>query len=196
MHHRSPPALSAVIAVLAACFVVSSSALAADQYKADPAHSSVTFRSKHMDTSYVFGRFDKFEGSVTYDESDPTKFAVQSTVQVDSIDTGQAKRDAHLKSPDFFSAREFPTITFKSTSAKSAGEGKYEVTGDLTLHGQTKPITVTLEKVGSSTKMGQRVGWISTFTIKRSDYGMSFMLGGDGVGDEIDLTVAFETVKG
>src|SRR5262249_45315418 len=102
----------------------------------------------------------------------------------------------HLKSPDFFSAKEFPAISFKSTSAKSVGDGKYEVTGDLTLHGQTKPITVTLEKVGSSTKMGQRVGWISTFTIKRSDYGMNFMLGAEGGGDEIALTVAFETVKG
>src|SRR3954462_8331101 len=142
----------------------------ADTYKVDPMHSSIVFKSKHLDTSYVFGRFNEFGGTVNVD-TDPSKMSFDVSAKVDSIDTGNGKRDTHLKSPDFFSAKEFPTIAFKSTSVKAAGEGKYEVTGDLTLHGVTKPVTVTLNKTGESTMMGNRVGFLSTFTVKRSDFG-------------------------
>ena len=133
--------------VLITLFVAS--AAHAQTFKVDPQHSSIVFKSKHIDTSYVFGRFNEFGGTVTVD-ADPTKMAFDITAKTESIDTGNAKRDTHLKSPDFFSAKEFPNISFKSTSVKSAGENKYEVAGDLTLHGVTKPITVTIEKVGQS----------------------------------------------
>lgn len=163
-------------------------------YKGDPAHSTILFKAKHLNTGYVYGRFNSFTAQVNYDEAKPEALSVEATAQVDSIDTGNAKRDGHLKSPDFFSAKEFPTITFKSKSAKSAGDNKFEVTGELTLHGVTKPITVTVEKTGASTKMGERVGWLSTFTVKRSEFGMTFMP--DAVSDEIELVVSMETVKG
>jgi polyisoprenoid-binding protein YceI len=167
----------------------------AESYKVDPVHSSIVFKSKHIDTSYVFGRFNDFGGTVNVD-SDPSKMSFDVTAKVDSIDTANAKRDTHLKSPDFFSAKEFPTIQFKSTSVKSAGDNKYEVTGDMTLHGVTKPITVTIEKVGASNnpQFGDRVGFITTFKVKRSDFGMSGMT--NMIGDEVELAAAFETKKG
>jgi len=148
--------------------------LAADNYKVDPVHSSIIFRAQHVQTGYVYGRFDKFSGTVKVD-SDPSNMAFDISIDVNSINTGNEKRDGHLKSPDFFGAKEFSTITFKSKSVKSAGENKYEVTGDLTLHGQTKSVTIPVEKTGESNtpNFGQRVGFASTFTVKRSDYGMS-----------------------
>lgn len=179
---------------LLACGFVSASAQAADKYKIDPVHSSVIFRAQHVQTGYVYGRFNKFGGTVTVDD-DPSKMAFEVSIDVSSIDTGNEKRDNHLKSPDFFSAKEFSTITFKSTSVSSAGENKYQVAGDLTMHGQTKPITITVEKTGSSNtpNFGQRVGFASTFTVKRGDFGMSSMV--PMVSDEISLMVAFESVK-
>ena len=166
----------------------------ADTYKVDPVHSSIVFKSKHINTSYVFGRFNDFGGTVNVD-SDPSKMSFDISAKVESIDTGNPKRDTHLKSPDFFSAKEFPTIAFKSTSVKSAGDNKYEVTGDMTLHGVTKPVTVTIEKVGQSNnpQFGDRVGFISTFKVKRGDFGMSGMT--NMVGDEVELAAAFETTK-
>lgn len=170
------------------------SAANAETYKVDPVHSSIVFKSKHIDTSYVFGRFNDFGGTVNVD-SDPSKMSFDITAKVDSIDTGNPKRDTHLKSPDFFSAKEFPTIAFKSTSVKPAGDNKFEVTGDLTLHGVTKPVTVTMEKVGTSNnpQFGERAGFYTKFTVKRSDFGMSGMT--NMIGDDADLAVAFETAK-
>src|SRR5206468_13118280 len=134
---------------LLAALVFAGSAMAQEQAKIDPVHSSVNFRSKHLDTSYVFGRFDKFSGTITDSPQDPTKTAFDVTVDVNSINTGNEKRDAHLKGPDFFSAKEFPTITFKSAAVQSGGgEGKLQVTGDLTLHGVTKPIAAAVQRVG------------------------------------------------
>jgi len=179
---------------LLVCGLGATAARAAETYKIDPVHSSVIFRSYHANTGNVYGRFNKFGGTVTADE-DPSKMAFDVSVDVSSIDTGNEKRDTHLKSPDFFSAKEFPTITFKSKSVKSAGENKYEVTGDMTLHGQTKPVTITVEKTGASNtpNFGQRIGYGATFTVKRSEFGMSSML--QMVGDEVTLMVGFETVK-
>ena len=183
------------------CLTVFATALVAraEQYKVDPVHSSIVFKSKHIETSYVFGRFNEFGGTVNVD-SDPSKMSFDVTAKVESIDTGNAKRDTHLKSPDFFSAKEFPEIKFKSTSVKSASGSKaggeaYEVTGDMTLHGVTKPITVTIQKVGQSNnpQFGERAGFFATFTVKRSDFGMSGMT--QAIGDEVELAVAFETTK-
>jgi polyisoprenoid-binding protein YceI len=168
---------------------------AADKYKIDPVHSFAMFRVHHMNTGFVYGRVTGPNGEIMVDDSDATQDSFNVTLDVKNIDTGNAKRDEHLKSPDFFSAEEFPQMTFKSTAVKANGDDKLDVTGDLTIHGQTKPITITITKTGASdTKMmGKRVGFESTFTIKRSDFGMSKML--DMVSDEVNLTVAFEAAK-
>jgi polyisoprenoid-binding protein YceI len=187
---RLPIAVTVLVSL-----VVTARASAQDKCEIDPVHSSIVFKSKHLDTSYVFGRFDKFGGTLTDSPSGPTKTAFDVTVEVNSINTGNEKRDTHLKSPDFFSAKEFPTIKFKSTSAKAGSDGKIEVTGDLTMHGQTKSITTTVQRVGESNapQFGPRVGYYTTFTVKRSDFGMSSMI--PMVGDEVELMVGFESKK-
>jgi polyisoprenoid-binding protein YceI len=179
-----------LFALLAVALFTAPPLLAADTYKVDPVHSTVIFRISHLGTSFVYGRFDDVAGTFTVDEKPEFDFAVN----VESVDTNQKARDTHLKSADFFSAKEFPTITFKSTAVSSTGDKKFDVTGDLTLHGVTKSITVPLEFVGAAdTKMGSRAGYEGHFSIKRSDYGMLKYAG--MVGDDVSLIVSFEGVK-
>jgi polyisoprenoid-binding protein YceI len=140
---------------------VGNSVLAGDTYKLDPVHATAAFKIKHANVSQFYGRINGPEGTIVLDEADPTKTTFDITLKAANIDSGNPKRDDHLKSPDFFSAQEFPTITFKSTSVKKAGDNKLEVTGDMTMHGQTKPITVTLEQGGPTDvpRMGKRAGF-------------------------------------
>jgi polyisoprenoid-binding protein YceI len=167
----------------------------ADQYRIDPVHSAAIFRVKHMNVGYTYGRFNDIGGSVTIDEQDPAHCVFDIQVKAESLDTANAKRDGHLRSTDFFNVKEFPTIAFKSKQVKLAKPGTYEVTGDLTLHGVTKTITVTLQRVGTgnSPMGGQRTGFETNFSIRRSDYGMTGMQG--PVGDDIWMLVSFEAVK-
>ena len=183
-----------VVAIGIGLFTLCAGVAQADNYKVDPVHSTIVFRIKHVNVSWFYGRFNGPEGTVVDDAADPTKTSFDVQVKVANVDTGVQKRDDHLKSPDFFSAKEFPTIAFKSTSVKKAGD-KLEVTGDMTIHGQTKPITVTMERVGAAdTKMmGYRVGYAGEFTIKRSDFGMSKML--DALGDEVTIMFGLESQK-
>ena len=116
------------------------SAYGADTYKVDPVHSSLIFSMKHFGVTDFYGRFKEISGTVTFDAADPSKSSVELTVPVESIDTQNEKRDQHLKSPDFFNAKQFPTITFKSTKVEGSGDN-YKISGDLTIHGVTKPIT-------------------------------------------------------
>jgi polyisoprenoid-binding protein YceI len=168
-------------------------ALAGDTYKADPVHSSVVFRVKHANASYVWGRFNEPAGTFVLDEADPTKSSFTVELQAAKIDTGVAQRDGHLKSPDFFNARQNPKITFKSTSVKKLEDNKLEVAGDLTLNGQTKPITVVVELVGKGEFMGKpRAGVEATLNVKMSDFAMK---GNPAVGDEVKIIAALEGVK-
>jgi len=157
-------------------------------------HSSLLFRIKHMNVSYVYGRFNNPEGTINVDEADPTKTSFDITVKVANVDTGNKNRDNHLKTPEFFNAEEFPTMTFKSTAVKVGEDKKLEVTGNLTIHGQTKPVTATLEFVGAaSTRMGQRAGYDGMLTIKRTDFGMNQMT--DAIGDDVIIKIGLEGVK-
>jgi polyisoprenoid-binding protein YceI len=152
------------------------------------------FKIKHLGVSYAFGRFDDFTVALESDAKGDLS-SVAWDVKTDSVDTGQAKRDQHLKSPDFFNAGQFDTISFKSTAVKALDKDTMDVTGDLTLHGVTKSITAKVTKVGSGKGMrGEELaGYESTFTLKRSDYGMAGMVG--PVGDEVTITVATEAAK-
>ena len=185
-----------MLSTVAGVVIVASSSLAfaADNYKVDSAHSTVVFKVGHVGASNYYGRFNDPMGTVVQDAADPSKSSFNVEVQVEKVDTANEKRDAHLKSPDFFDAKQFPTITFKSTAVKGSGD-KLEVTGDLTLHGVTKSITVPITKIGEKDagKMGYRAGWEATFDIKRSDYGMTNMVG--PVGDDVKLIVSIEAVK-
>lgn len=168
---------------------------AADLYQIDAAHSMIIFRAKHMGVSYNYGRFNEFTGKLMLDESDTSKSMVEFEVKTESVDTANEKRDQHLRSPDFFNAKQFPVITFKSTKVKRVDDDKLEVTGDLELHGMKKSITVEVEITGKGKgRQGESlIGFESTFTIKRSEFGMNYGMG--AVSDDIRLTVSVEAVQ-
>jgi polyisoprenoid-binding protein YceI len=191
----SPRTILSVVAVAAVSGLGAGQAgRAADTYAVDGVHSSVVFRVKHMNTSNAWGRFNNIAGTFTLDEANPAESKLDFQVKSDSIDTADAKRDQHLKSPDFFNAVQYPAITFKSQSVTKAG-GAYEVTGDLTLHGVTKPVTIKVVPTGSGKDMrGTPIAGIETsFNIKRSDYGMSKMVG--PVGDDVWVNVSVEATR-
>lgn len=173
--------------------IVVSGAAEPKSFKIDTVHSTVIFKVLHLNAGNAYGRFNDIQGEVVYDDESPEKSAVNITVKADSIDTANAKRDEHLRSPDFLNAAEFPNITFKSNSAKKLGEKEFELAGDLTLHGVTKPVTARLVHIGSVPDPragGIRAGAEARFTIKQSDFGMK----PKGVGDEVDIIVSTEAI--
>ncbi len=185
--------------VLAAGIVVmagmsAGAARAADTYALDPVHSFVSFGIKHLGISTVYGRFNGPTGMLVLDSADAGKSALSVEVAAANVDTGVAKRDEHLKSADFFDVQKYPTISFVAESIKNEGENLL-VTGKLSLHGVTKDVVVTLKKTGEGKDPwgGFRVGYSTTFNVKRSEYGMTFMQG--AIGDDVALTFAFEAVK-
>ena len=171
-------------------------ARAADTFSVDPVHSSMLFRVKHLGVGHIYGRFNQYSGSFTFDPKNPADCKLEMEVKIDSIDSANADRDKHLKGPDFFNAKEFPTMSFKATRMKASDEKTYEVTGDLTIHGVTKQVTVKLERLGTGKdpRTGKpRTGWETVFTINRSDFGVKGFL--PAIGDEVRIIVAVEGVQ-
>lgn len=168
---------------------------AADIYELDTAHSMLIFRAKHMGVSYNYGRFNEFSGKITFDENDASKSAVELEVKAASIDTGNEKRDEHLRSPDFLNVKQFPVLTFKSTAVKNVDNEKFEITGDIELHGVKKSVTMTVDITGrgKGRKGESLIGFETTFTIKRTEFGMNYGIG--AVSDEIRITVSVEAVN-
>ena len=184
-----------VLTLLIICFTGSIQlADAADTYEIDTAHSMILFRAKHMGITYNYGRFNEFTGKLMIDETDISKSMVEFEVKTASVDTANEKRDQHLRSSDFFSAKQFPIITFKSTkvSMKDGKEDMLEITGDLELLGVKKSITVDVEITGKAKgRQGEPlIGFESIFTIKRSEFGMTY--GAGAVSDDIRLIVTIE----
>lgn len=170
-------------------------ALLAQTYKVDPVHSSVLFRVKHFDTGYFYGRFNAISGTIVFDKQNPSRSSVSLEVRAESVDTNDPKRDGHLKSPDFFNVRQFPVITFKSTSVKPLKANVWEVRGNFTLLGVTRPLTVqvTLTGEGKDPFGNYRVGFETTFDIKRSNFGMKYMLG--PLSDEVRIILSVEGIR-
>lgn len=159
----------------------------------DDVHSSVVFRIKHAKASWFQGTFDKVEGQITLDPSKPEAGSVTITIPVDSIDTNDKKRDEHLKAPEFFNSKENPSITFKSTKIAKKSDALFAVTGDLEMAGKKQSVTLPVEKTGEGEFMGAKLtGWMTTFTLKRSDYGVKYGVGEGTLGDEVTLTIALE----
>lgn len=183
-----------LLPVLALLTVFTASAAESGTYKLDPSHSMAIFRVKHFDISYTYGRINNPEGTVVFDAADAAKCSVEVTIKAANVDTDNEKRDAHLKNPDFFDADKHPTLSFKSKSVKKDGDA-YMVTGDFTLLGVTKELTVKASLTGSNKheKMGERIGFESTFDIKRSDFGMNKLI--PGASDEVRITISLEGVK-
>lgn len=173
---------------------------ATSSWSVDPAHSQVGFGVKHLVISTVRGEFKTYTGKIVLDEADVTKSTVDATVDVNSIDTKVADRDAHLKSPDFFDAAKYPSMTFKSSKVAKAGKGKLKVTGDLTLHGVTKPVVLDVATTPEVKGMqGEtRRGFAATTKISRKAFGLTWnnvVEAGPVVGDEVTITLELEAVK-
>lgn len=187
----------ALIAVMVTGMAVS---VQAENYVFDRAHSHIGFAVTHLGLSRVKGNFSDFNGNINYDPANPAKSAVEVTIQAASIDTKAESRDKHLKSPDFFAVDSFPTLTFKSTSITPKNEKSFEVNGDLTMRGVTKPVTLTVEMVGAmdDPMMGKRLGFTASGKINRQDFGVAWSktldAGGLVVSNEVDLVLEVEAV--
>ncbi len=192
----SPRVLAVALALGAALLVafvrVGPAVAAPSTYEIDPAHSTAMFKVKHMDVSHVYGRFDDFSGRYLLDADAPDASSVELTIQTASVDTNNEKRDQHLRSADFFDVEQYPEMTFKSTKVEKAGTDAWNVTGDLTLHGVTKPVQMKVVKTGEidDPRVGHRTGFEGSTTIERSRFGMT---GGiPGVSDTVWITIAVE----
>jgi polyisoprenoid-binding protein YceI len=164
-------------------------------YKIDPDHSAILVKVQHMGAGYVWGRFNSLSGNVTLAADDPARSSISIEINADSIDTRQEKRDQHLRSPDFFNVKEFPTITYKSTSVSKMDDKTYQVTGDITLHGVTRPLITQVKFTGSGKGMQgeERAGAETSFTLKRSEFGITFMPG--AVGDDVLVVMNLEGIR-
>ena len=170
-------------------------------WSSDPAHSSIEFSVTHMVISEVTGKFEGFEAVLKSDKVDFTDADIQFSADVNTINTGIEKRDAHLKSADFFDAEKFPKISFKSTSFEKTNGNKYELVGDLTMHGVTKPVTLevayngTIKDPYGNTKSGFKI----TGELNRADFGLNWNAaletGGVVVSEEVGITANIQLIK-
>jgi len=193
---RKPAVLAMVL-----CLAAPGLALSAP-WEFDPAHTGVHFKVRHLMVSHVRGDFEKFSGKIVYDESDVTKSTADITIEAASINTRVAKRDEHLRSPDFLDAAKYPAITFKSKKVEKAGEGRLKMTGDLTIKGVTKEAVLDVEGPTPAIKDMQgntRVGGSATTKINRKDFGLTWQkaleAGGVAVGDEVEITIDLEIFR-
>lgn len=192
------------LAALAGLSTTSSNATASAElnhpgkhFAADTVHSNVMFMIKHAGVSNFYGRFNNFSGEFNLDPKNPSESHFNAEIEIDSVDTGNANRDGHLKGPDFFNVRQFPKATFKSTSVSATSDaGFYELRGEFTLHGVTRPVTAEVEDLGTSSFSGKAVhAFEAVFTINRSEFGITQYLDSGTLGDEVTIVVAVEGVK-
>lgn len=172
-------------------------------YTIDPMHAGIYFEITHLGLSKVTGRFNKFSGKIVEDDKDLTKSSVEFTAQVESVDTGVEPRDSHLRTADFFEVAKYPTLSFKSTKVVKSGDS-YIVTGDLTIKGKTKSVSIPFSHYGPYTMtMGETVTRIGVMaapiTIKRSDFGVGAQMkmpdGTEGASDDVTVRISFEAIK-
>lgn len=169
--------------------------VAAQTYQIDPIHTSLVFRVKHMNTAYVYGMFRDVKGNVIVNEANPAQSSINIEVDANSVYTANEQRDNHLRSPDFFNTRQFPTIRFASTEVRKVNATTVQVKGNLTIRGVTRPITanVVLTGRGKNPQGRDLIGFETTFTIRRSEYGIRYGL--PGLGDEVRVILSIEAVR-
>jgi polyisoprenoid-binding protein YceI len=171
-------------------------------WKLDPAHSAAEFKVKHMMISNVKGSITGLTGALTEHTVDSTLSSVEASVDLSTLSTGDAQRDGHLKSADFFEVEKYPTMNFKSTKVVPKGEGEYAVAGDLTIHGITKPVTFAVEGPSAPGKDpwgNTRIGLSATTKINRKDFGLNWNAaletGGILVGEDVQITLDVQFIK-
>jgi polyisoprenoid-binding protein YceI len=169
-------------------------------YQIDPKHSAAHFKVRHMMIANVGGEFNNVSGTVDFDAAKPDQSRIEASIDVNSLHTGDPQRDAHIKGGDFFDAAQFPAITFRSSKVSAAGSG-YQVAGDLTLHGVTKPVTLTVDSVSPEVTDPwslQRRGLSATTTINRKDFGMGWNApagGGVMLSENVEITLDLEMTR-
>lgn len=171
-------------------------ASAGEKFAIDPVHSTIGFKVKHL-FSYVTGRFNEVEGTITADAAKPEESSVEVKIATKSVNTANEKRDEHLRSADFFDVEKFPAMTFKSKKVTRTGESTADVADDFTLHGVTKEVTLKAKFLGKGKGMAGELqsGWEAKTTIKRSEYGLSWnklVEGVAAVGDEVEIELLIE----
>src|SRR5262245_16135853 len=193
------------LALLSLATSVTLALAAPNTWKIDPVHTEASFQVRHFFTQ-VKGVFHDIDGTIVFDEGDPSAIKVDASVKVASVDTGNPKRDGHLQTADFFLAEKFPTLTLKSTKVTPAGKNKYKVTADLTMRGVTKPVTFDAEFLGSGdiAMDGQtrftKAGFSATATVNRKDFGINWNKtldnGGAVLDDQVTIVLNGEADKG
>jgi polyisoprenoid-binding protein YceI len=188
--------------VVAALVIAAPSFAFAAEYVVDSGHSSASFAVKHMMVANVRGSFSKVTGTANIDEKDITKSTVEAVIDATTVNTNEPKRDEHLRSADFFDTAQFPTITFKSTQVKKAGKDKLKVSGNLTMHGVTRPVVLDVEGFTAEAKDpwgNTKRGGVATTKINRKDFGLGWNkvleTGGVAVGEEVSITIDLELNK-
>ena len=186
-----------VFPLLAAVLFATAAWAQGSEWQIDPAHTTVAFTVRHMGISNVHGRFTKVSGTANVDDNDLTKSSVNATMDIASITTGNDSRDNDLRSPNYFDAAQFPTMTFKSKSITKAGDNKLKIVGDLTIKGVTKEVTLDVDGPSAPVKMGpnQRRGLSATTSINRKDFGVGAKTPSAMVGEEIKIEIDAELTQ-
>ncbi len=175
--------------------------MTAEKWNLDVAHSSIGFTVRHLVISKVHGKFTKWSGAIELDDQDITKSSVEVQIDAASVDTSDAQRDGHLRSPDFFDVEKYPQITFKSTRVEKKSGDELAVHGDFTLHGVTHPVVLAVEYAGRAKHPmgGERAGFSAHTSINRKDYGIVFNMvldnGGLGVSEKVDIALEIQAAK-
>ena len=174
-------------------FAISSQSI----YKVDPAHSSVNFRVKHLGITFVSGKFEKFDGGIIGSLNNVTQSRVFFNVNIESINTSVEMRDDHLRSPDFFDAEKFPTMTFESTSIEKSGENEYKLKGKLQIKDVTKDVAFDVKYGGVAKGLdgGEVIGFVAEKTLNRLDYNISSDPEGLTIGKDVDIKLYLEFKK-
>jgi len=196
--------LRPLASLLVALTLASTAAAAPATWKVDPAHTEVGFEVRHF-FSKVHGVFHDIQGTIVFDEQDPTAIKVEASARVASVDTGNRNRDADLQQPYFFNAATDSILSFKSTKVEKAGKNKYKISGNLTMHGVTKPVVFDAEFLGSSAvsiegkSWGSKAGFSATTVVNRQDFGINWNKaldnGGMMVGDDVTIVLNVEASK-
>jgi len=175
--------------------------MALETWKIDPSHSAIAFSVRHMVVSRTRGRFRKWSGEIQFDPQDPAASSVVVSIDPASVDTADADRDAHLRSADFFDVEKYPSASFRSTKVDPLGSDQLRITGDLTIHGVTRPVALeaTFEGSGKDPWGGERAGFLAIASIDRKDFGLEWNkaleTGGLLVGDKVELTLEIEAIR-